>query len=76
MALTLEQIVEGTRAWSPDKIDELMCRLTGDLHVSDTRTQSAWKAEIGRRIDEIQSGKVKGVPGDDVSARIGKIVGS
>lgn len=34
MSLTLEQIVEETRRWSPEQVGELVGRLTGDLHAS------------------------------------------
>lgn len=73
--LTLEQIVEEARHWPPEKVGELVGRLTEDLHASDPETEAAWKAEIERRIEEIQSGKVQGIPGEEVSARIRKIVG-
>ena len=73
--LTLEQIVEEARHWPPEKIGELVGRLTEDLHASDPDIETAWKAEVNRRIEEIQTGQVQGIPGDEVSARIGKIVG-
>ena len=73
--LTLEQIIEDTRHWPPEKVGELVGRLTEDLHASDPETEAAWKAEIDRRIEEIQSGEVQGIPGEEVSARIRKIVG-
>jgi putative addiction module component (TIGR02574 family) len=73
--LTLEQIVEETRHWPAEKVGELVGRLTEELHTSDPETEAAWKAEIDRRIEEIQSGKVQGIPGEEVSARIRKIVG-
>ena len=73
--LTLEQIVEETRHWPPEKVGELVGRLTEDLHASDPETEAAWKAEIDRRIEEIQNGKVQGIPGEEVSDRIRKIIG-
>jgi putative addiction module component (TIGR02574 family) len=73
--LTLEQIVEETRRWSPEQIGELVGRLTEDLHASAPDVESAWKAEIDRRVGEIQSGKVQGVPGEEVSKQIAKIAG-
>jgi len=75
MALTMEQIIEEARGWPPEKVGELVGRLTEDLHASDSQTEAAWKQEIDRRIEEIQSGKVKGVPGEEVSARIRKMIG-
>jgi putative addiction module component (TIGR02574 family) len=73
--MTLDQIVEETRQWPPEKIGELLDRLTEDLHGSDPEIEAAWQTEIGRRLEEIQSGKVQGIPGEEVSARIRKIVG-
>ena len=73
--LTLEQIVEEARNWPPEKVGELVGRLTEDLHASDLETQAAWKAEVDRRVQEIQSGKIQGIPGEEVSARIRKIIG-
>ena len=73
--LTLEQIVEETRHWPPEKVGELLVRLSEDLHASDPEIEAAWKAEIDRRIEEIQNGKVQGIPGEEVSARIRKIIG-
>ena len=73
--LTLEQIIEETRHWPPEKVGELVGRLTEGLHTSDPEIQAAWRSEIDRRVEEIQSGKVQGIPGEEVSARIGKILG-
>jgi len=74
MPMTLDEIVEETRHWPPERVGELVGRLTEDLHTSDPEIEAAWKTEIDRRIEEIQSGKVKGVPAEEVSARIRKIL--
>jgi putative addiction module component (TIGR02574 family) len=71
--LTLEQIVEETRRWPPEKVGELVERLSEDLHASDPEIEAAWKAEVNQRVEEIRSGKVQGIPGEEVSARIRKI---
>jgi putative addiction module component (TIGR02574 family) len=75
MPITLDEIVEETRNWPPERVGELVGRLTEDLHTSDPEIEAAWKAEIDRRIEEIQSGKVKGIPGEKVLARIRKTLG-
>jgi putative addiction module component (TIGR02574 family) len=75
LPLTLKQIVEETRHWPPEKVGELVGCLTEELHTSDPEIEAAWKTEIDRRVEEIQSGKVQGIPGEEVSARIRKIVG-
>jgi putative addiction module component (TIGR02574 family) len=72
--LTVEQIVEETRDWPREKVGELIDRLTEDGHFSDPETEAAWKTEINRRVEEIQSGQVKAVPPEEVAARIQKIL--
>ena len=64
--MTLEEIIEETRRWPPEKVGELVSRLTEDLHGTDPQTEAAWKAEIDRRIEEIQTGKVRGIPAEEV----------
>ena len=73
--MTLEQIVEETRHWPPEKVGELVDRLTEDLHASDPDTEAAWKQETRRRLAEIENGTVQPVEGETVSARIRQIVG-
>lgn len=75
MPLTLEQIVEETRGWPPEKLGELVGRLTEDLHTSPSDVEAAWKAEIARRVEEIHSGKGQGIPGEEVSNEVAKIAG-
>ncbi len=75
MAMTLQEIVEETRHWPPEKVGELMSRLSEDLHVSDPDVKLAWQEELARRVQEIEEGKVQEVPGDEVSAQIRRIVG-
>jgi len=73
--ITLEQIVEETRHWPPEKVGELVGRLTEDLHSSDPENEAAWKEETRRRLAEIENGTVQPVDGNAVSARIRQIVG-
>jgi hypothetical protein len=75
MPMTLEQIVEETRQWPPEKVGELVGRLTEDPRLSDPVIDEAWKQETRRRLGEVESGLVATVDGDKVSARIGRIVG-
>jgi putative addiction module component (TIGR02574 family) len=72
--MTLDEIVEETKDWPPEQVGELVDRLTEDLHASDPEIEAAWKTEVNRRIEEIQSGKVKGFPAEEVSARIQKLL--
>ena len=73
MAITLEQIVEEARHWPPEKVGELVGRLTQDLHASDPDAEAAWQAEVGLRVEEIQSGWVESIPLETSLARIRKI---
>ena len=73
--MTLDQIVEETRHWPPERVGELVGRLSDDLHASDPETEAAWKTEIDRRVEEIQTGQVQGIPVEQSLARIRKIVG-
>jgi putative addiction module component (TIGR02574 family) len=76
MPLTLEQIVEEARHWPPEKLGELVDRLTENMHPAKPEIEEAWKQETRRRLAEIENGKVQVVDGDEVSTRIGRIVGS
>ena len=73
MLITLEQIVEEARHWPPEKVGELVDRLTEGL--SDPDNEQAWKQEARRRLAEIENGTVQAVSGDEVSGRIRRIVG-
>lgn len=73
--MTVDQIIEEARHWPPEKVGELVGRLTEDLHACAPEIEAAWQTEIARRVEEVRSGKVRVVPGEEVSARIGKIVG-
>ena len=75
MPISLEQIVEEARHWPPEKVGELVGRLTEDLHASDPEMEAAWQTEIDRRIQEIQSGQVQGIPVEESLARIRKLAG-
>lgn len=76
MPLTLEQIVEEAQLWPDDVVAELVDRLMLARHgVSEPALSPAWRATVSRRAEEIRSGKVQGIPGEVVSARIRKIVG-
>ena len=75
MPMTLDQIVEETRHWPPEKVGELVDRLTEELHPTHPDLEEAWKQELRRRLAEIDHGTVQAVDGEEVSARMGRIVG-
>ena len=76
MPMTLEQIVEETRKLPPEQLPELIERITLAAHGPvDPKVEQAWADTALRRLAEIESGKVKLVPGHITSAHIRKIVG-
>ncbi len=76
MPMTLDQIVEETRQLPTDVVAELIDRILLARHGGiEPQVEAAWKTEIGRRIEEIESGKVQGVPADESLARIRKLIG-
>ncbi len=76
MPMTLDQIVEEASHLPREQVAEVVDRLTLTLHADvDPDIEDSWKQETRRRLAELESGKVKAVPGDVVSNRIRKIVG-
>ena len=55
--------------------ESLERRAAGRPDGVDAGVEAAWSVEIGRRIQEIDTGKVKGVPAEVVFARALKILG-
>ena len=76
MPITLDQIVEETRDLPPETIAELIDRIMLARHGGvESTVSAAWKSEIDRRIEEIESGNVKGIPLEESLARARKIAG-
>ena len=76
MPMTLDQIVEETRELPGEVVAELIDRILVARHGGvDASVGSAWKSETNRRIAEIESGKVEGVPLEESLARARKIAG-
>lgn len=76
MPITLEQIVEETRHLPADVVAELVDRILLERHGGiEPEIEAAWKSEIDRRIEEIKTGSVQGIPLDQSLARIRKIAG-
>lgn len=51
---------------------ELIDRLLESISPRQLDIDKAWEAEVERRIDDVESGKVKLVPGEEVFARMRK----
>ena len=74
MPMTLDQIVEEAGHLPTEQVAELVDRLYQGLHLSPGIEES-WKAETRQRVADIEAGKVQGIPGPVVSARIRKAIG-
>ena len=76
MPISIDQIVEETREMPPEVVSELIDRIMLARHGGiEPGVEKSWKREIDRRIAEIESGKVKGVPLEESLARARKIAG-
>jgi putative addiction module component (TIGR02574 family) len=75
MPMTLDQIVEETRHMPPDVVAELVDRILVARHgASEPDAAAAWKKEIGKRIEDIETGKMKGIPVEESLAKIRNLV--
>ncbi len=76
MKMTVAQVVEETSRWPADQVEVLVERLL-DSHyrLPDPVLDAEWAEEMKRRIDEIETGREAGIPGEEVMARVRKIVG-
>lgn len=76
MPMKLDEIVEETRQLPADVVAELIDRILLERHGGiEPEIEEAWKSEIERRIEEIETGKVEGVPVEQALARIRQIAG-
>lgn len=74
--MTIDQIVGETRKWPEEDIADLVDRIYrvryGDI---PPRVEVAWHEEIHRRIAELESGRVHGIPLAETLAKAQAIVG-
>ena len=70
-ALTLDP---ATRAEVAEKLIQSLDQEAPSL--SEAEWGEAWGAEAERRLSELRTGKVKGIPGDQVFSRVRAIVNS
>jgi len=76
MPLSLEQITAEALQLPVTSRAELAEKMMESLGVSeDGEIQQLWLAEAERRLDEVRSGKVKTIPGEEVMAEIRQMIG-
>lgn len=73
--MTVQQIVAEARQLPPEELAEVVELLLGEVGESDPEVDEAWKVEVRRRVAEIESGRVKLIPGEQVMTEVRKIVG-
>jgi putative addiction module component (TIGR02574 family) len=74
MSLSVDEIASEVEKLPLAKREELLHRLTvltdADPAASQDEIDAAWEQELKRRIDEVDSGKVKMIPADEVFAEL------
>lgn len=76
MSLTLDQITEEALKLPADSKALLADKLVESLGSEDTdEIHRLWSAEAIRRRDEIRSGQVQPVPGEEVLEEVRRLVG-
>ena len=77
--MSVEQLEQSALKPSPEErrrfLDWLHAHEDELAGATDPAIDLAWKQKTRRRVAEIESGAVTGIPGEEVSARIRKIVG-
>ena len=76
MPMTVEQVLDETSHWPDAQVETLFGRLLDNHYrLPDPALDAAWATEIKSRVDDIESGRERGIPGEEVMARVRKIVG-
>lgn len=76
MSMTLKQIMCEARQLPREEISELCDLLLAESFAQpDQDIDAAWRVETHRRVEEIESGKVKGIPSEQVMAELRQIAG-
>lgn len=74
--MTLQQIMSEARQLPREEISQLFDLLLAESFAQpDPEIDAAWRVETRRRIAELESGQVKGIPGEQVMAELRQIVG-
>ena len=75
MAITLDEIVEEAAQLPEDVVAELIERIVISHHGGiEPRVEAAWKAETSRRVAEITSGRVEGIPLEESLDRASRLL--
>ena len=76
MSAKLAEITHAARALSADEKLALAGQLVADaLAENPSAHEAAWRAEVKRRREEVLSGRVKLIPGDEVERSLDRLLG-
>ena len=76
MPMTLKELYTESRQLPREQAAELIDLLLVDAFSQpDPVVDEAWGREIDRRLAELESGTVKGIPAEEVMAKARKLVG-
>ena len=76
MSLTLDQLADEAMQLPAASRALLAERIVESLDIAQTdEVRQLWAAEAIRRRDEVRSGRVQPIPGDEVLAEVRRIVG-
>ena len=72
MTSATKKIPEDALALPEEQRATLVAALNESLETTEDDLTPEWKAEIARRIEAVERGDSRLIPGDEVEARIGK----
>jgi putative addiction module component (TIGR02574 family) len=76
MSMTLQQIMSEARQLPREEMRQLLDLLVLESFAQpDSDIDAAWRTETRNRVAEIESGKVQGIPGEQVMAELRQIIG-
>ena len=68
MSAAVKQVLEAALKLHPEEREQLIEELSASLDATDLGEY--WETEIKRRIDDVDAGRVKTVPAEEVFARL------
>jgi putative addiction module component (TIGR02574 family) len=75
-AVSIEQIIEGALALPNEARALLADRLAESLDpAEDERIHALWAAEARRRVEDVRSGRIQTIPGEEALARVRRAIG-
>lgn len=70
MTAAAKKVLEDALALASEDRARLVEALADSLDASETGLSGAWKVEIARRVEAVERGESRLIPGDEVDARV------